>query len=55
MGEKVVLLEFLIAMLMGFGALCLFVWAVLSDHFEDTEDIKYRILAREMEDEERGI
>ncbi len=55
MGEKAVLLEFLIAMLMGLGALSIFIWAVLSDHFEETEDIKFRILAREMEDEERDI
>lgn len=55
MGEKAVLLEFLIAMLMGLGALSIFIWAVLSDHFEETEDIKFRILAREMEDEERDL
>ncbi len=55
MGEKAVLLEFVIALCMGIGALALFIWSVLSDHFEETEDIKYRILERELEDGERDL
>lgn len=48
--EKAVILGILIALTMGLGALAIFVWAVLSGQMEDTEDIKYRILEREMTD-----
>jgi cbb3-type cytochrome oxidase maturation protein len=50
MGEKVVFFEFLIALCMGLGALAIFIWSVLSGHLDETEDIKYRILERERED-----
>ena len=35
---------------MGLGALSIFIWAVLSGQMEDTEDVKYRILERELGD-----
>jgi cbb3-type cytochrome oxidase maturation protein len=50
MNGAVVFYEFLIALCMGLGALSIFIWAVLSGHFEETEDIKYRIVEREWED-----
>ncbi|MEJ2182347.1 MAG: cbb3-type cytochrome oxidase assembly protein CcoS [Nitrospirota bacterium] len=51
MGEEIVILEFIVAVLMGLGALCVFIWAVLSGHYEDAEEIKYRVLQRELSDE----
>jgi cbb3-type cytochrome oxidase maturation protein len=49
--ENTILYGFLIALSMGFGALGIFIWAVLSGQLEDTEDIKYRILEQELNDE----
>jgi cbb3-type cytochrome oxidase maturation protein len=49
--DNSVLYGLLIALCMGFGALAIFFWAVFSDQMEDTEDIKYRILERELTDE----
>lgn len=46
-------LQFLVALLMGLGALCVFVWAVLSGLFTDVEDIKYRAYRAEVNDDER--
>lgn len=50
MGGEVVLYEFLVAMCMGLGALAIFIWTAFSGHLDETEDIKYRVLEREMED-----
>jgi cbb3-type cytochrome oxidase maturation protein len=55
MGGEVVFFEFLIALFMGLGALSILIWSVLSGHFDEMEDAKYRMLEREMEDERRGI
>jgi cbb3-type cytochrome oxidase maturation protein len=49
--ENTILYGFLIALCMGLAALAIFVWAVLSGQWEDTEDIKYRILEQELNDE----
>ena len=46
-----VIYGFLIALSMGLGALAIFIWAVLSGQLEDTEEIKYRVLERELDDE----
>jgi cbb3-type cytochrome oxidase maturation protein len=51
MGGEVVFYEFLIALLMGIGALSILIWSILSGHFEEMEDVKYRILERERQDE----
>jgi cbb3-type cytochrome oxidase maturation protein len=48
--EASVLYAFLIAACMGLGALAIFVWAVLAGQAEDVEDVKYRVLARELDD-----
>ena len=46
-------LQFAVASLMGLGALCVFVWAVLSGQFKDVEDIKYEMYRLEVDDDER--
>jgi len=51
MMESAVIYGFLIALSMGLGALAIFIWAVLSGQMEDTEEIKYRVLDRELSDE----
>jgi cbb3-type cytochrome oxidase maturation protein len=48
--ESSVIYGALIALCMGLSALAIFIWAVFSGQLEDTEDLKYRILQREMED-----
>jgi len=53
MTENVFMYEFLIAFFMGIGALAIFIWAVMENQLSDTEDIKYRVLEREMDDERR--
>lgn len=35
-------LQFLVALCMSLGAVCLFVWGVLSGAFEDVEAIKFK-------------
>lgn len=49
---KLTLLQFLVALLMSMGGLCLFVWAVLSGLFNDVEAIKYRAYRAEVKDDE---
>jgi cbb3-type cytochrome oxidase maturation protein len=53
MMENTLLYGFLIALSMGLGALAIFIWAVLSGQWEDTEDIKYRMLEQELDDERK--
>ena len=43
--------QFLVALSMSLGALCFFIWAVLSGLFVDVEDIKYRVYNREVGDD----
>lgn len=43
---------FCIALCMSLGALAVFVWSVLSGQWDDVEDIKYRFLEKEMDDEQ---
>jgi cbb3-type cytochrome oxidase maturation protein len=50
--ELSVLYAFLIAACMGLGALAIFIWSVLEGQAEDVEDVKYRMLARELDDEQ---
>jgi len=51
--ESTLLYGFFIALCMGCGALGVFVWAVLSGQMEETEDVKHRMLAQELDDDER--
>jgi hypothetical protein len=39
---ELTLIQFLVALLMSLGAVCLFVWAVLAGLFNDVEAVKYR-------------
>jgi len=48
--EKTVVYGFLISLSMGLSALAFFVWAVLSSQMDETEDVKYRVLERELEE-----
>jgi cbb3-type cytochrome oxidase maturation protein len=54
MGGEVVFYEFLISLFMGIGALSILIWSILSGHFEEMEDAKYRMLEREREDGKQG-
>ncbi len=49
--EKTIIYGFLISLSMGLSALAFFVWAVLSNQMDDTEDVKYRVLERELEED----
>jgi cbb3-type cytochrome oxidase maturation protein len=49
MRELVALLagEFLVSVLMGLAALCLFLWAAMSGLLRDVEAVKYQVLRSE--------
>ena len=36
--------QFIVSLLMGLGALCLFVWALASGLLSDVEPVKYQVL-----------
>ena len=38
----VTMIQFFVALLMSLGAVCIFIWAVLSGLFTDVEEIKMR-------------
>ena len=46
-----VVFGFLVSLGMGLGAFAVFLWAVMDGQMEETEEVKYRILAREQEDD----
>ena len=46
------MIQFLVALFMSLGAVCIFVWAVLSGHFNDVEEIKYRAYHAEVNEDE---
>jgi cbb3-type cytochrome oxidase maturation protein len=50
--EGLTLVQFLVALFMGLGGLCLFIWAVLSGQFTNVENIKYRAYRTEVHDDE---
>ena len=43
-------LQFLVALCMGLGAVCIFIWAVLSGQFVDIEAAKHQVLEVEADD-----
>ena len=49
---ELTLVQFVVALCMSLGALCLFVWGVLSGSFKDVEDIKYKAYRAEVTDDE---
>ena len=46
------LVQFTVALFMSLGAVCLFVWAALSGHFTDVEQIAERAYRAEVQDDE---
>ena len=48
---ELTLLQFMVALLMSLGGVCLFVWGVLSGMFDDVEAIKLRAYRAEVEDD----
>lgn len=49
---ELTLLQFVVALLMSLGAVCLFIWGVLAGSFEDIEAVKYRAYRAEVNDDE---
>ena len=48
---ELTLVQFLVALCMGMGAVCLFIWGVFSGSFVDVEAVKYRAYRAEVNDE----
>ena len=48
---EVTMVQFLVALFMSMGAVCIFVWAVLSGLFTDVEEIKYRAYRAEVSED----
>ena len=42
--------QFLVAFLMSLGAVCIFIWAVLSGQFKDIENVKHQVLKAEADE-----
>jgi cbb3-type cytochrome oxidase maturation protein len=42
---------FLVSLGMGLGAFAVFLWAVMDGQMEETEELKFRIIEREQEDD----
>lgn len=51
--EQLTFIQFLVALLMGLGAVFLFIWGVLSGMFNDVEMIKHKAYRLEVDDDER--
>jgi cbb3-type cytochrome oxidase maturation protein len=49
----ITLVQFAVALFMSLGALCIFIWAVLSGLFTDVEGIADRVYRAEVDDEQR--
>lgn len=47
-------IQFLVALFMGLGAVCVFIWAVLSGSFTNVEDIAEEVYRREVESDATG-
>lgn len=45
--------QFIVSVLMGLAALCLFIWAVASGVLTDVEQVKYQVLESEGVDDAR--
>jgi cbb3-type cytochrome oxidase maturation protein len=46
-------LQFMVALFMSLGGVCIFIWAVLSGQFNNVEDPKHKALQLEVFDYER--
>lgn len=49
---ELTLVQFLVALLVSLGGVCLFVWAVLSGLFNDIEAVKFRAYRAEVSDDD---
>jgi len=49
---ELTLMQFVVALLMGLGAVCLFIWGVLSGSFNNVEDIKYKAYRAEVKEDD---
>lgn len=49
---ELTLVQFVVALFMGLGAVCVFIWGVLSGMFEDVEAVKYRAYRAEVRDDD---
>jgi cbb3-type cytochrome oxidase maturation protein len=47
---EVTMVQFMVALFMSLGALCIFIWAVLSGLFTDLEEIKHRAYRAEVDE-----
>ena len=45
---EITMIQFMVALFMSLGALCIFIWAVLSELFTDMEEIKHRAYRAEV-------
>ena len=45
---EVTIIQFMVALFMSLGALCIFIWAVLSGLFTDMEEITHRAYRAEV-------
>ena len=48
---EVTMVQFLVALFMSMGAVCVFIWAVLSGLFTDVEEIKYKAYRAEVSED----
>jgi len=48
---EVTMVQFLVALFMSMGAVCVFIWAVLSGLFTDVEEIKYKAYHAEVSED----
>ena len=49
---EVTMVQFLVALFMSMGAVCVFIWAVLSGLFTDVEEIKYKAYRAEVSEDD---
>jgi nitrogen fixation-related uncharacterized protein len=47
--ERLVFIQFLVALCMSLAGVCFFVWGTLAGLFKDIESIKYDMLRRELD------
>ena len=52
--ERLIFIQFLVALCMSLSALCFFIWAALSGLFKDGESIKYDMLRLELGEDAGG-
>ena len=48
---EVTMVQFLVALFMSMGAVCVFIWAVLSGLFTNVEEIKYKAYRAEVSED----